>query len=41
VTADHIINGILMLIGATIFYALYHYGILSGDVIWKILTAEV
>jgi hypothetical protein len=35
------LNVVLMAIGAAGFFALWWYGILSADVIWKILTAEI
>ncbi len=39
--ADKIINGILCTLGAAAFWALWYYGILPFDVIWKIVTGEV
>lgn len=35
------LNFIFCCIGAGIWFALWWYGILSADVIWKILKAEI
>lgn len=35
------LNAIMCCIGAAIFFALWYYDVLSGSIIWKILTAEI
>jgi hypothetical protein len=34
-------NGVMMLLGAWIFYLLWSYGILPGNLIWKIISGEI